>query len=192
MNRRGFTLTELAIVLGVIGLMLGAIWSASAMVMRHQNVNQTAKQVLITASNIRELFPQGFNNQSANQNITTAVVAAGVFPNDAELKLSPTYTNPDGSPFYNPMTAFGSPYWVGGRSNNDPNQFGISLNLVTLSNPASVCGSIIGAMLSSQSNVAPAYIYNGYNTIAVTPSVDISSFTPCSEAVFIFQIKSTI
>ena len=85
------------------------------------------------------------------------------------------------------MTAFGSPYWVGGGANNAQNHFSISLNLVALHKTASV----LGALLSSQSDIAPAYIWNGYNTIAMSPNTDITGFTPCNEAVFIFQIRST-
>ena len=53
---RGFTLTELAIVLGVIGLTLGAVWSGAATVLQRQHVNDQVQQIKILSDNIRAQY----------------------------------------------------------------------------------------------------------------------------------------
>ncbi|MGQ3505077.1 type II secretion system protein, partial [Enterococcus faecalis] len=44
--KRGFTLTEIAIVLGIIGLILGAIWVAAGAVYSNLRVSKATTQLL--------------------------------------------------------------------------------------------------------------------------------------------------
>ena len=83
MHKRGFTLTELAIVLGVVGLLLGAIWSAASIVHFNYQVNQAEREILIISRNIRALYPGNAQFSSPgveNSTITQKWVNAGVFP----------------------------------------------------------------------------------------------------------------
>ena len=80
-SKKGFTLTELAIVLGVIGTILGGIWSGVAMMHANMKVNLMHKQLLIITNNIRGLYPGGKTFLSATHaDITSSLVSAGVFP----------------------------------------------------------------------------------------------------------------
>ncbi len=77
---RGFTLTEAAIVLGIVGLILGAIWSAAAAVYRNQRVSQTSNQVIQIVNAVRALHAT-----SAVVDATTTMatlINAGVIPRD--------------------------------------------------------------------------------------------------------------
>ena len=47
--RKGFSLTEVAITLGVAGLVIGGIWAVSASVMEKNRVNTTVKNIMSTA-----------------------------------------------------------------------------------------------------------------------------------------------
>ena len=55
-RKRGFTLTEIAIVLGVIGTILGAIWSAASHVSNNQEANKANTQILGIVQSIRSLY----------------------------------------------------------------------------------------------------------------------------------------
>ena len=53
---RGFTLTELAIVLGVIGLLLGAIWAAASVVYDNNRATRATQQVLQIIGNFKGVY----------------------------------------------------------------------------------------------------------------------------------------
>lgn len=55
-QKRGFTLTEIAIVLGIIGLILGAIWVAASAVYNNIRVSHANTQILQLAQGIRSLY----------------------------------------------------------------------------------------------------------------------------------------
>lgn len=58
----GFNLIEAAIVLGVVGLVIGGIWVAAAAVMESNRQSQTLKDILTITENLRRRFssPVGF------------------------------------------------------------------------------------------------------------------------------------
>jgi len=53
--KKGFTLTEIAIVLGIIGLILGAIWVAAAAVYENTRVNRGVTEILAISSGLKAL-----------------------------------------------------------------------------------------------------------------------------------------
>lgn len=55
-KKRAFTLTEIAIVLGIIGLILGAIWVAASAVYNNLRVSHANTQILQLAQGIRSLY----------------------------------------------------------------------------------------------------------------------------------------
>ena len=55
-KRRGFSLVEAAIVLAVVGLVIGGIWVASAAIYERYRVNKTVEGVLTAAKNIQKLI----------------------------------------------------------------------------------------------------------------------------------------
>jgi type II secretory pathway pseudopilin PulG len=54
-KQRGFNLIEAAIVLGVVGLVIGGIWIAAAAVNKNYKINQTQQGVLEIIQRIRQL-----------------------------------------------------------------------------------------------------------------------------------------
>lgn len=85
---RGFTLTEVAIVMGVVGLILGGIWIAAAAVYTNHRVNTAYTQVMKISQGIRALMATStrFDCTAAQTmcgvNITTHMKKAGVIPKD--------------------------------------------------------------------------------------------------------------
>jgi prepilin-type N-terminal cleavage/methylation domain-containing protein len=80
-KKRGFTLTEIAIVLGIIGLILGAIWVAAAAVYNNLRVSHANTAVLQTAQAVRALYSTSQTMGTAGD-ITSQVIAAGAIPSD--------------------------------------------------------------------------------------------------------------
>ena len=55
-SRRGFSLLEFAIVLGVMGVILGALWGVVSVVREHIYRTQTGEQVVLMVGNIRDYY----------------------------------------------------------------------------------------------------------------------------------------
>lgn len=82
---RGFTLTEAAIVLGIVGLILGAIWVAAASVYANMRVNTANRQLMTIVQNIRSLYA----TQTVTTGLdTTSAISAGIIP--ADMVISAT------------------------------------------------------------------------------------------------------
>ncbi|MCL2468990.1 MAG: prepilin-type N-terminal cleavage/methylation domain-containing protein [Alphaproteobacteria bacterium] len=85
---RGFTLTEAAIVLGVVGVLLAAIWVAAAALYSSSRISTSGKQILQIAQATRVMHAL---TQSVDPALTAADLAkAGAIPRD----LVQTSTDP--------------------------------------------------------------------------------------------------
>ena len=81
--RRGFSLIEAAIVLAVVGGVIGGIWYSAATVYENHKVNKTVEGTISTVRNIQKLISLRDAEEIGNiQNIEPTVVAAGCPPND--------------------------------------------------------------------------------------------------------------
>lgn len=79
-RRRGFTLTEAAIVLGIVGALLSAVWLAAANVYTSGRVSHATEQLTTIIGRVRSLYG---TRQTIDVAATTANWAeAGIFPND--------------------------------------------------------------------------------------------------------------
>jgi prepilin-type N-terminal cleavage/methylation domain-containing protein len=91
-SKRGFTLTEIAIVLGIIGVILGAIWVAAAAVYNNMRISAANRELLQITQAMRALYATSATiDPNADMPLGTAPAAgaestylrAGVFPADA-------------------------------------------------------------------------------------------------------------
>lgn len=75
--RAGFNLIEAAIVLGVVGLVIGGIWVAAAAVGERQKQTRLLQQLVEIASNVRARYPAAsFNLSGTFYGTTTANLGA--------------------------------------------------------------------------------------------------------------------
>jgi prepilin-type N-terminal cleavage/methylation domain-containing protein len=90
-EERGFTLTEIAIVLGIIGLILGAIWVAAAAVYTNMRTSKTTTELLDIVQNMRAMYAtSGVVDPTADMTFASGLQAAkaltyiqgGIFPAD--------------------------------------------------------------------------------------------------------------
>ena len=98
-RKKGFTLTEIAIVLGIIGLILGAIWSAAASVYNNQRIAHANTAVLQIAQGVRQLYANTSTIDAAlaGTDITALVTSAGMTPSDLGTNDPLTGPFPGGS-----------------------------------------------------------------------------------------------
>jgi type II secretory pathway pseudopilin PulG len=78
--KRGFNLIEAAIVLGVVGLVIGGIWVAAAAVQANLRKADAAKGLIQIVQNTRNLYYG--QSPSATENITAQLVSAKALPGD--------------------------------------------------------------------------------------------------------------
>lgn len=78
---RGFSLIEAAIVLGVVGLIIGGIWVAASTVQENLRVKRTVEGVLHIASRGQESIPISIG-VTAWTDITSSALNMGMIPND--------------------------------------------------------------------------------------------------------------
>ena len=80
---RGFTLTEAAIVLGIVGLILGAIWVAAASVYCNLHVSRANEQVLTIVQSVRSMHATQQSIGGADgDDLTLNMIKGGAFPKD--------------------------------------------------------------------------------------------------------------
>lgn len=80
LNQRGFTLIEIAIVLTIVGLVIGGIWLAASTVLNNNRIAEASRQVLQIVQNTKNLFTTQTGNAPAAGFTHVAGIAAGVFP----------------------------------------------------------------------------------------------------------------
>jgi len=82
-HKKGFSLVEAAIVLGVVGLVIGGIWVAAAAMYENYKVNKTVEGVLEIVRNTQKLISIRDSEVIGNgQRLTATLIASSVPPKD--------------------------------------------------------------------------------------------------------------
>lgn len=76
--RRGFNLIEAAIVLGVVGLVIGGIWVAAAAVQSNMKKSDASRGLIQIVQNVRNLYYG--QSPTATATITNNLIAANAIP----------------------------------------------------------------------------------------------------------------
>lgn len=98
-TRRGFSLTEFAIVLGVGAIIVGGIWAYVGPISERVRINQAFDQVTTTVKNVRSYYLSQIGiprkgNTFAPPNLTVDLVGSGVIPNEMLRRNEMGCTNP--------------------------------------------------------------------------------------------------
>ncbi|MGB4967399.1 MAG: type II secretion system protein [Candidatus Saccharimonadales bacterium] len=114
-RRRGFSLIEAAIVLGVVGMVIGGIWVAANAVIRKQRINEAAAVILQIVQGARGLLPLAVYpdvNYANTPGITETLKATGIIPYPLiKADGGPNFAvTPSGFPFEVRATCFPNQY----------------------------------------------------------------------------------
>jgi prepilin-type N-terminal cleavage/methylation domain-containing protein len=88
-RKRGFTLTEIAIVLGIIGLILGAIWGAASSVYSNKHIADAEQGITATAQAVRSLYATSSGGFAA----AGSILVPGMLPT-SWVNANGSYSNP--------------------------------------------------------------------------------------------------
>lgn len=93
-KRRGFTLTEFAIVLGVIGSVLALVWTAATTTWEMARREQATEAVVTVANNMRALYSGQYAVPFIGvKSIIPMLFKNGAIPNSMQRKQSSTCSN---------------------------------------------------------------------------------------------------
>jgi prepilin-type N-terminal cleavage/methylation domain-containing protein len=162
----GFTLTELAIVLGIIGVILGGIWSAQSAVRQSQKIDKSHQQILTLVQNIRSLYgTHGTFYQTTRTDISAQLIATpGIIPSDM---LNTTSSSGIVTPWNGVVNIFGP----GGASNMTSH---FEIRYASL--PTTACKAILSMLIPVAASIGLVNFYDDiWKTTSTNP--DITTLT---------------
>lgn len=175
----GFTLTELAIVMSVIALILGAVWVAADMVTQRVRSNDSAMELKSISDNIRAAYSavQHFSQTSSMNDVTAAMVSAGVFPSNMIVSGHANPLNPEGGD----TLVFITP--------NSPGATNTQFELLFNTTPQT-CSNLLAFVAGAANDLGIAYVYDDVHgwQDPTTNSLDVTSFTGCTQSAFTFKL----
>lgn len=131
-KNKGFNLIEAAIVLGIVGLVVGGIWVAATSVYANLRSKRATDELLGIAQSVRALYATATTTGPGPVDLTGALAQANVFPGDV---LTTTATLSNSSNTANP--------WSGNISVGAFNALGTQF-YVTFSNvPPAACADFV-------------------------------------------------
>ena len=179
---RGFTLTELAIVLGVIGLMLSAIWGAASQVYANKKAAKAVHDLVTITQNVRKLYwSRGRFNCSTQTDITAAMITAGVVPGDM---IMPGKTYPQ-SPWNGDVKIFA----CAGAPGTDSTYMQIEFWPMPMASKN--CSELLSNATGPGQDSGLAYVWFGNGIWTPSPadtSLDVTTFAACDRAAFVIRI----
>lgn len=147
-KKAGFTLTELSIVIGIIGLVLGGVWVAADDLYTQKKVNDIERDMRVIANNAILLYKGENSDQTPggsnyDPNHYTDEIQAGVFPGDFLSSLA----TQNSSGYLEVETSWAYSFWDGYYQQNEinglpaVNAYVYEENLINI--PDSLCARMV-------------------------------------------------
>jgi prepilin-type N-terminal cleavage/methylation domain-containing protein len=184
-HRRGFTLTEIAIVLGVMGMILGAIWGAASTVYANKKTTAALQEILAIVANVRGLYPNG--QIPAATVLSPILINAGQVPSNMIGSCAGTpwgagWGGTAGCMFspWNTQIVIGTQYgWLPGDT---PNTF--DFIIFNLSNPQ--CASFAMQLIQQAAPNGLTYFYSdSTGVIGITSATSPTAVQSCQGNVYL-------
>jgi len=190
-SRRGFTLTEIAIVLGIVGLILGAIWTAAAHVYQQKKVNQEVQDIQDIVQSVRSLYATR-GVIGAVECMNTLLVNSGSLPSNI---VTPGPAGVCGAAVHN---SWGESVDVGSQTGwgglpVSPNDFEILVGFPQQTMSSAECVAVLSSIAGSSaaSNGLTEVSLGPANTLLPIAAItDPSALNPCANYVTLqFSLK---
>lgn len=180
-HKRGFTLTEIAIVLGIIGLILGAIWGAASSVYSNKKTANAEQGITATAQAVRSMFATS-GSTGAGAALVTTLAVPGMFP--------VSWINSSGgvsNPWSTANGANGFSYVVG--TNVNTSLFGVELDGIS----GAGCAGLINYFSSAASSVNGGQVTGLVGAFWVTgaPTAGTSKVNTAPSATYATAVASS-
>ena len=193
-ERRGFTLTELAIVLGIIGLILGAIWTAAAKVYANNRVTKGVNEVLALVSGVRGTYGSRGVIATTPSDLTGAGISFGWYFTDM-IQTNSLCAALDGSttcpfsPWNSEMRLLGD-YPVNGAP-AAPNQMEVLIQTTAPSAVGNDCPAFMAAIVQQAAASGLNWITSNAGALTITTSTPVTSsqIASCSGNNIILQFS---
>lgn len=138
-NRRGFSLIEAAIVLAVVGGVIGAIWVGAANMIENHKVNKTVEALVLIMDKVRTVnkgfVPNNFAPIDESYGLTELIYASDGIPSNAFSDCRTETT------FFRCKSLWNSDFTIMARARNSPAEIALtgeySINLGII--PKSAC-----------------------------------------------------
>lgn len=184
-RNKGFTLTEAAIVLGVVGVVLAGVWTGASAVYKKMRIERGIQQATVIVQNMRTLYAnrgQFSHAIDTNADITAAMVRSGVFPKETFDSSSST----------TPKTPWGTNYTIWASTGKGTDTFMLTFNLS--GQPQYACAGLLDALASgayavckkvSTSTTSSDWIDVKGNMDTLTPEY----FKDCTDVRLVYKLK---
>jgi hypothetical protein len=177
----GFTLTEISIVLGIVGLVISFVWSATKNVYLAIEAQTAQRQINDIIQSFRQLF-----------------AAADTFPTDIDYALTPMFqANFPSDVFKNGVVQTAFTQWTAGQGISVGSNIGWGscphsprqLQIVLWNLPIEKANLLIGRMMGPDTQLACIYsdCYGAYTT-PQNPNVSLTQFCTGSNVNIVFEI----
>jgi prepilin-type N-terminal cleavage/methylation domain-containing protein len=172
-SKKGFTLIEIAIVLGVFSIIMAGVWMVVTVVSENTRSYEASRQLQAAVQGIRQIEQRitGYTS-SAGTEITTRLDTQNAFP--PEMRMD--QTNGNGN-LNNPWTSAGNAVHVYVR---EATVFGVTFTNL----PKKACMTLATKMSGSELSGLQAMVFNGGSAINASnlPRTLIDAAGDCSQS----------
>jgi prepilin-type N-terminal cleavage/methylation domain-containing protein len=170
-SNTGFTLIEIAIVLGVFAVIMAGIWLVVSVVYENVRGYETNRQLQTIVQNVRQLSQRisGFSS-AAGTDVTANYDAQGAFP--VEMRLNQQVTNGN---LNHPWANTGDAVHMFVRG---PTSFGIQITKL----PKKACISLVTKLSTGELAGLTAISVNGAADITSFPIALVDAAVACTQA----------